>query len=376
MSRFLFVVPPLAGHIGPVVGVAAELERRGHEVAWAGAGAAIRAIAGSARVFECAVPADLARPDTVHGFAALKFLWENVLVPLAEAMEPGVQAAVTRFRPDLLVVDQQAPAGALVANRAGLAWVTSASTSSELADPLAGMPKVADWLRSLMRGLQERFGDPRAGDDLRFAKDLVLAFSTEELAGPTTHEQALFVGPAIEDRCSTIDFPWQALDPARRLVLVTLGTVNTGPRFLAECATALRARADRLQAVVVDPTGSLTGSGDVIVRSRVPQLALLERADAVVCHAGHNTVCEALYHGVPLVVAPIRDDQPIVADQVVRAGAGIRLRFSRATATQIGAAIDAVLDEPTFGEGATHIQKSFRSAPGPVAAADALIALS
>ena len=30
MSRFLFVVPPLVGHINPTIGVAAALVERGH----------------------------------------------------------------------------------------------------------------------------------------------------------------------------------------------------------------------------------------------------------------------------------------------------------------------------------------------------------
>ncbi|MDE0892701.1 MAG: glycosyltransferase, partial [Planctomycetota bacterium] len=36
MARFLFVVPPMAGHTNPTLGVAAELRDRGHEVAWCG----------------------------------------------------------------------------------------------------------------------------------------------------------------------------------------------------------------------------------------------------------------------------------------------------------------------------------------------------
>ena len=36
MGRFLFVVPPLAGHVNPTVPVAAELASRGHRVAWCG----------------------------------------------------------------------------------------------------------------------------------------------------------------------------------------------------------------------------------------------------------------------------------------------------------------------------------------------------
>ena len=58
---------------------------------------------------------------------------------------------------------------------------------------------------------------------------------------------------------------------------------------------------------VVAPDGMLDITApNVLVRPSVPQLELLPHLDAVVCHAGHNTVCEALAHGVPLVVAPIR----------------------------------------------------------------------
>ena len=42
MSRFLFVVPPLTGHINPTVAVGAELTARGHEVAWAGQTATLK----------------------------------------------------------------------------------------------------------------------------------------------------------------------------------------------------------------------------------------------------------------------------------------------------------------------------------------------
>jgi UDP-glucoronosyl and UDP-glucosyl transferase len=62
-------------------------------------------------------------------------------------------------------------------------------------------------------------------------------------------------------------------------------------------------------------------------RRTAPQLRPLKHVDAVVCHAVHNAVCETLACGLPLVAAPITNDQPVVAQQVVDPGAGIRLRF-------------------------------------------------
>ncbi|MER6960271.1 MULTISPECIES: glycosyltransferase [unclassified Streptomyces] len=395
MSRFLFVVPPLVGHINPTVGVAAELTARGHLVAWACPDPELvlrLAGSGAGAVFACAGAPPGERPAELRGPEALKFLWEWYLLPLAEAMAPGVRTAVEAFRPDVVVADQQAFAGALVAERLGLPWATSATTSAEFTDPLSGLPKVGQWLDERLAGLRAAVGDPAGAADPRFSPHLVLAFSTPELAGDS-RAGVRWVGPSITARPTASDFPWEWLDArgdapgdtGRATVLVTLGTANTdvGGRFLDVCRSALRERADRVQAVIVDPGGTLEPAQgedkgdpddkDVLVVPSVPQLALLERGvGAVVCHAGHNSVCEALWHGTPLVVAPIRDDQPVVAGQVAQAGAGVRVRFGRAGARQVGAAIDAVLDDPGYRVAADRIRKAFRAAGGAPAAADRL----
>ncbi len=382
MSRFLFVVPPLVGHINPTVGVGAELAARGHQVAWAGMPEVVRPLVGTAAtVFACGGPRlggdGAVRPPDVRGPGALKFLWERFLVPLAEEMTTGVRAAVARFRPDVLVADQQTVAGGLTAELLGVRWATSATTSAEFTGALDGMPKVDAWLEGLLADLRHRVGHPAGTADPRFSPHLVLAFTTEELAGrpARARERIRFVGPSIAHRPAPCDFPWHWLDGARPSVLVTLGTANAeaGARFLAECRAAVPGRTDRLQAVIADPGGWLdpptADDKDVLVLPYVPQLPLLARVGAVVCHAGHNTICESLWHGVPLVVAPIRDDQPVVAAQVVDAGAAVRVRFGRVTAPRLGEALDAVLHEPGYRAAAERVGASFRAAGGAAAAA-------
>ncbi len=381
MSRFLFVVPPLVGHVNPLAAVAAELAGRGNQVTWAGHAELLHRLVGpDARVVDCALPPTdlLHRPPELTGPAAFRFLWRDFFVPLADAMAPGVAAAIEQVRPDLVVADQHAVAGALVAERLGVPCVTSASTSAELVDPLGGLPKVAAWLAGLLADLRRRIGDPTAGHDPRHPPAGVVAFTTGDLVGDVPLPAGTrLVGPAIAARPSG-DFPWDRLDPDRPVVLVSLGTANVdaGERFLRVAVAALAAR-PRVQGVVVDPGGVLGDVPDALVVPHVPQLELLARCAAVVCHSGHNTVCESLWHGVPLVLAPIRDDQPLVAARVVAAGAGVRVRFGRVTAEGLGAALDAVLD-PGSGhrEAAQAVGRSFRTAGGAPAAADHLVALA
>ncbi|MFK0259852.1 glycosyltransferase [Streptomyces angustmyceticus] len=410
--RVLFVVPPLVGHVNPTIAVAAELTARGHRVAWTGPAAALSPLLPAGCVlYPAGVPGGGEGTDALHGrwrdlrgVAALRFLWAEVLLPLARAMLPGVHAAVEAFAPDVVVADQQALAGPLVARRHGLPWATSATTSAEFAHPFDGVPKVGEWVAQRIAALLAQCGAP-SGWDPRFSPHLVLVFSTPALIGdgapagdgarPATAAAGTgtaarpgdrwypphyaFVGPAFGARPSTGDFPWHRLDPGRARVLVSLGTLNreAGTRFYPAVLRAADALADRAQLILAAPREF---AGDVpphlIHQEYVPQLALLPHLDAVLCHGGHNTVCEALAHGLPLVVAPVRDDQPIVAGQVTAAGAGVRVRFGRARADELHRALAAVLDDPAHRRAARRIQASFAAAGGARAAADRLEKLS
>lgn len=387
MARFLFVVPPLVGHTNPTVSVARALEARGHEVAWVAHPGVVRPLLPEgARLFalDDQLPEERwnqasAEARTVRGLAALKFLWEAFFLPLARAMVPGVEDAVARFSPDLLIVDQQAVAGALVARKRGLRWATFATTSAGLTDPLAGLPLVRAWLDAQLATLEREAGlDPIPEPDR--SPRLVVAFSTAELAGSADRFPAhyRFVGPSIHARPQTTPFPWEALRPGPR-VLVSLGTVNTeaGERFYPTALEALGDDGDasppRPQVILVAPA-RLVGAPppNVIARPFIPQLALLPEVHAVVCHGGHNTVCEALAHGLPLVVLPIKDDQPVVAQQVVDSGAGLRLKFGRVRPDELREAVRRVLEEPSFREAAGRIQRSFTAAGGAPRAAELL----
>lgn len=390
MSRFLFVVPPLTGHTNPAVGVATELLGRGHDIAWVAHGAVVgHLLPSGATVFD---PGDrflhraaelLDEREKLRGASALKFLWQEFLCPLAIDMAPAVTTALRTFEPDVVVADQQALAGGILADRSALRWATSATTTSELVDPLAGVPKVAEWITASWSAVELELGvsiDLIGRHDPRFSRHLILAYTTEAFTGPIAHDGPLtFVGPVLNGRVDDRPLPSDFLDRHAANVLISLGTVSaggTGDRFLR---AAVDAAANQPYGAIVVGRRELFGGGlpdNVIVRESVPQLALLDRLDAVVSHGGHNTVSETLSHGLPLVVAPIRDDQPIIATQVVNAGAGVRVSFPRVSATELRAAIHDVLITRTYRAAAARIADSFIAAGGEVAAAKQLEALA
>lgn len=363
---------PLTGHVNPMSAVADALTERGHDVAWAGSEAFLRPLIGAdATIFP--IPLRAHRGQGERGMAATKSRWEGYIVPHARVTTRGVEDAVEQFQPDVMVVDQHAVAGAVVAHRHDLLWASVAPTTMELTRPYRSLPEVEAWIHEQLAAIWTTAGQPDAPPhDLRFSPHLLIAFTGTALSGELAWpDNAHLVGPALTTRPADTTFPWEWLDPGRRHVLVTMGTLSMDLArvFYDRILETLRPLADRVQAIVVAPDGTIVDPGDhIFTRPRVPVLDLMPHLDAVVCHGGLNTVCEALHHGVPLVIAPIKGDQPINATQVVDAGAGIRVSFDRSRPQALRAALLAVLDDPSYRAAAESVGRSFRAAGGATAA--------
>ncbi|KAA2255920.1 glycosyltransferase family 1 protein [Solihabitans fulvus] len=372
MSRFLFVVPPLVGHVNPALGIAQALARNGHEVAWTGSELSLRPLLGAdATVFPTGTR--LHRPQADCGLAALKSLWTRFVVPFARFTLPAVDKAVVAYEPDVVVVDQHTPTGAAVAHRHGLPWATLACSTIELARPYRGLPKVEAWMRDLLLTLWTDAGLPEADwHDQRFSPHLVLACAIRELLGDNTFpDHVKLIGPPLADRPGR-DFDLGLLDLNRRRVLVSTGTLadDVADGFHARVLRALEPLADRVQAILVAPPEAVPAPPpNVLVVPSVPMLRLLPHLDAVVSHGGLGTVNEALAHGVPLVVAPIRHDQPINAARVASAGAGVRVSFARVGPDALRDAISTVLDDPSYRAAAARLRDSITAAGGATVAA-------
>ncbi len=388
MSKILFIVPPLTGHINPTVSLGQYLIQQGHEVAWVGYTESLsRSLPAQHRV--CSLDqTEVNKSDKPasgigqhgnqerRGFTALFHLWESIFIPLARQSFPHILAHLSSEKPDLCIVDQQMLGGAMACQKLGIPYLTSATTSAALIQVLKGLPQVNTWHDNLLKGLwREHDLNPYLGleqlEQLHLEQprlDLsplgTLAFSSKELTLSIAPEQHLpsnihFVGPALEGERTHIDFPWSRLNREQAKLFVSMGTVNA-QRAAPLYAKIIEALADLdLQVIAAAPVEYFkTAPKHWIIQERVPQLQLLAHVDAVFCHGGHNTTMEALAYGRPLLIAPIRDDQPVIAEQVKAFGAGLRTHFTRSKPRIIQQKIKKILDCSQIKSSAIRASKS------------------
>jgi len=380
VARFLFVILPLTSHLNPALAIAQELIETGHDVAWCGPESDLRPLVGPAATVYPTGKRSY-RQFAESGMAAARVLWDGYLIPVNRFILTAADRAVAYDRPDVVVADQYALAGALAALRHGVRWASLCTGAMELTPPTAELPDLAAWVQAQLARVWAMTDLPADETiDLRFSPCLAIALTTSALTGAAPlPANCVLVGPALGRRTAVPGFAWDEWDPGRRHVLVTVGTASEhmARDFYARTAAALEPMADQLQAVLVASAELVPAPPrQALTAAQVPMLDLLPCLNAVICHGGMGTVTEALAYGVPLVLAPMRHDQPVVARQVAEAGAGVEVSFESATPADIADAVSTVLETPTYRASARRIGDSFAAAGGARAAAAHLAALA
>lgn len=377
VSRFLLVVLPLQGHLYPMLAIGQELARAGHEVVWCGPEDVLRPLVGPDAVVHATGARAYRRYDE-SGMAGVRAMWDGYLIPFTRFTLGPVDEAVREHKPDVVVTEQYALAGALVAHRHGVPWATLCTGTLELTPP-ADLVGFDDYLAEKMAQAVEMAGLSDAPIDPRFSPHLVIALMTAGLVDDAVlPENCVLTGAALGTRPNAPDFPWHRWDADRRHVLVTVGTLvgHMIGDFYDRAAAVLAPLADDVQAIFVTSGVAAESFPDnAITAELVPMLDLMPKLDAVVCHAG-GAVNEALTFGVPMVVAPVRAEQVALARQVARSGAGIEVSILDVTVAELDTAVRAVLDEPEYRRHARRIGAEFAAAGGAAAAAAHLVDLA
>ena len=138
------------------------------------------------------------------GMAAVRELWDEYVIPLNRFIRRPVDRAVAEYRPNVVVADQYALAGAMAADAHGTAWATLCAGILELTPP-GEDPGLQAWVRSKVARVRESAGLPAGdGTGLLFSPYLVIATTVRALTGSCPlPEHCVLIGAALGPRVLT-----------------------------------------------------------------------------------------------------------------------------------------------------------------------------
>ncbi|MGW5198420.1 macrolide-inactivating glycosyltransferase [Streptomyces spiralis] len=374
------------GHVNPSLEVIRELVARGHRVTYA-------------------IPPVLA--DKVAETGAEVKLWNSTLPTpdddpsawgstLLDHVEPFLNDAIQALpqlieayagdEPDLVLHDITSYPARVLAHRWGVPAVSLSPNlvawegyEEEVAEPMWAEPRRTErgrayyarfeaWLAQ--NGITQH-PDPFAG---RPARSLVLIPRALQPHADRVDETVYtFVGACQGDRATQGD--WRRPAGAEKVALVSLGSTFTKqPAFYRECAKAfgelpgwhLVLQVGRQ----VDPAELGAVPANVEVRSWVPQLAILRKADLFVTHAGAGGSQEGLATATPMIAVPQAVDQFGNADILQSLGVARHLPMAEATAETLRATALGLVDDPEVARRLKDIQARMAEEGGTLRAAD------
>lgn len=375
MARIAIITWPYPGHIYPTLSIGANLLAKGFNVAWISQiESLVNMLPEGAEFIHIATDSkhqEKTPVESTFGMQSIQNLYENVLIPQNKFIYTQLEYLIGKHHFDYVITDQQAFAGALFAHRFGIPYAVSVTAPATI-DTSRAFPEVSAYEQQQVVRFQQDMGcnEPHA---LAWNAPLTLVYTTQEFLQnfdfPSSYR---FIGPSTSKRKEPeIDISAIEKEKGRRpIVLVSMGTILTcEPGFIANVIEAF-SPLDIAVVVVANPTMQATWPDNFYVYPYIPQLRVLQLVDAVICHAGHNTVCEALNAGIPLITIPVVHDQSYVATKVQNCGAGIRLKYRRLRSKNLQAALIEILKNKNYRDSAKKIQQSFINSGGEKYAAD------
>jgi len=415
MPHFALVCPDAAGHVLSIGAVGGQLQQRGHRVTLVARAKAAPLAEQLGLCFHelktdgIAFPSNYLLWRAFHTFGAG---WMSDIRGALEwdalVMHQKLPPIIRELRLDGLLIDQNFAGGRTAAEASGVPFVTVCSALLWHADA-AVPPPFTPWayregwtarLRNrlgwaawrwymgpVMRTInrqRKRLGLRRLArvDDvfspLAQISNLCAEFDYPRRALPPQFHYIGSLG-ASRQANTDADFPWDWLD-GRRLVFASLGTIADPAnrpvfrKILAACAG--------LDCQLVLALGNWKGENEnlreelgtvaanALVVDFAPQMALLDRAAALITHGGSNTVLESLTRGVPMVVLPRSADQTGMATRVAYTGTGLWASFAKCTAEELRGLVERVLADDAFRQRAGQLRQAMQAAGGAQRAAE------
>jgi MGT family glycosyltransferase len=375
MAHIAMVSIPAPGHVNPSLEIIRELVVRGHRVTYANDPAwaeTVREVGAELVPYESTLP--FHREDSWDGdaIAALRLFLDDAI-----AMLPQLRAAYAADRPDLFLYDIGGGPARILGAQWGIpavqlsptyvAWEGYEDDMRATTDEWKADPRGADYYRTLLDWLAEN-GLPADESWLgRPERGLVLIPRVLQPNADRVGPEFTFVGPCLAPRPAQGE--WTRPADAEKVLLVSLGSAYTDhPDFYRRCIAAfgdLPGWHVVLQiGTHVDPAELGDVPASVEVHSWVPQLAILEQADAFLTHAGMGGSSEGLWTGTPMIAAPQAVDQFANADALVAVGVARRVDSETVTATALREALLQLTDSSEVAVRSAELRRELREEGG------------
>ncbi|MBM4795276.1 glycosyl transferase [Streptomyces sioyaensis] len=372
---------PMVSHVLPGLEIIRELVARGHRVTYANSDHAAGLIAPTGAEF---VRCTSTLPVVDNNWPQDPVAAASLFLDDAIAMLPQLHAAYDDDPADLYLYDIGAYAARALAEAQGRDLIQLSPTfvgwegaQEELGAAFTEQPgadayqaRFAAWLArcgALTTDVAEFSGRPPRAL-------AVIPRAMQPHADRVDAEAVSFVGPCPGDRAE--QGGWTRPAGAGKVLLVSLGSAYTRqPEFYRRCVAAF---GELPGWHVVLQIGKYTDPAElgpdvpsnIEVRSWVPQLAILEQADAFVTHAGMGGSAEGLYSGVPMIAVPQGAEQFLNADRLVELGVARRLDTADATAQALRGALAELTTDPQVAARSAALRAEVRAEGGARRAAD------
>lgn len=371
--RVLVVSAPLTGHLLPLLPLAEALWDSGHEVLVASGGEALEADTGSLPVIDVArnlrfgriaAAAMVSHPVTARAELAGRGGDRGVrslFGPVNEELADALVTVVAQWRPDVVIHEPLAAAGALAAARHDVPAVLQENNLH----PGSGLVEATVGARTMQRALW------RHGLSALPAPALTLTIAPPSLVGARAGLPMRPVDTGHRRR-GDADVPAWLRAPSERPRLLVTRTTAAGPGRGDPMAAAVRAADGQdCELVLVRPSARVARRAGAGVRTTgwVPLPEVLPGCAAVVHHGGAGTVLAALSAGIPQLAVPGAGDRRHNAELVAARGAGLACDVT-------AEALRRLVHDGELAATAREVRTEIEAMPPPQARVDAITALA
>ncbi|WP_270166432.1 glycosyltransferase [Paenibacillus sp. SYP-B4298] len=359
-SRIAIISQKLLGHVIPALGIGQALAEREHDVYFMG---------------------HLSLRSLVEG-SLVKFVeigWGMIPMDFISRSMVEISERLRELDIDLLIVDSGMPAPAYCAESLGIPWV-SFQTSVPLPDELIpGIP-------SIVKRAQARYADilnharrkaclPLLSDERRMRGDM---------AGLSPYMHLVMVYPEMMEH-------WEGLPPNTEVIgacaYVPLSEPvsvpdNDRPSVLI-CSSSLSkvdyraTMTDYIDASIAalehEPVNLLlSDQSSLRLRQSFPANLhfydqypihdqLFPLSSAVITHGGCNTIQKAMRYGVPLLIIPLGDEQPLLASRCEKLGIAVQVDPDNIQKDAMGEACLRLLEDDTYSQAADRLREQLQT---------------